>query len=329
MPLRTRVTELLGIEHPIIQGGMHYVGYAVLAAAVSNAGGLGVITALTQKTPDALREEIRKCKQLTSKPFGVNVTLLPMLAPPDYGAYAQVIVDEKVPVVETAGRNPEKMIKFFSAHGIKVIHKCVTVRHALSAERMGAHAISLDGYECGGHPGEVECGNFVLQAVGARQLKVPFVCSGGVANGAQLAAALALGADGVNCGTRFMATKEAPIHDGIKQALVKAGEYDTTHVMRTLKNTERAFKNTVTDEVLKIEKEHPGDFSKIAHLVKGDNYRKAFQETGDPTKSVWSCGQSIALIDDIPTCQELIAKMVADAEGIIKGRLAGMMTAKL
>ena len=328
MPLRTRLTEMLGIEHPVIQGGMHYVGYAVLAAAVSNAGGLGIITALTQKTPELLRDEIRKCKDMTAKPFGVNVTLLPMLAPPDYGAYAQVIVDEKVPVVETAGRNPEKMIKFFGGHGIKVIHQCVAVRHALAAERMGADAISMDGYECGGHPGEVECGNFVLQAVAAKQLKVPFVCSGGVANGAQLAAALALGCDGVNMGTRFMATKEAPVHDGVKAALVAMKEYDTTHIMRSLKNTERVYKNEVTLEIQKIEKEHPGDFSKIAHLVKGDNYRKAFQETGDAQHSAWSCGQSAALIDDVPSCQELVTKVVADAEAIINGRLA-KMSAKL
>ncbi|EEH53556.1 uncharacterized protein MICPUCDRAFT_45888 [Micromonas pusilla CCMP1545] len=263
MVLDTRVTRLLGIEHPIIQGGMHYVGYAVLAAAVSNAGGLGTVTALTQKSPEDLRAEIRRVRALTSKPFAVNLTLLPSLAPPDYGAYARVIVEEKVPVVETAGRNPAEWITFFKKHGILVIHKCVAIKHALTAERLGADCISMDGFECAGHPGEDDVGNYVLLAKAAKKLTIPFVASGGVGTGSQLAAALALGAEGVNCGTRFMATTEAPIHDGIKRALVKGDERSTTLVMQSVGNTERVFKNRVTTEVREIEKRNPGKIEAI------------------------------------------------------------------
>ena len=319
------MTRLLGIEHPIIQGGMHYVGYAVLAAAVSNAGGLGTVTALTQKSPEDLRAEIRRVRALTSKPFAVNLTLLPSLAPPDYGAYARVIVEEKVPVVETAGRNPAEWITFFKKHGILVIHKCVAIKHALTAERLGADCISMDGFECAGHPGEDDVGNYVLLAKAAKKLTIPFVASGGVGTGSQLAAALALGAEGVNCGTRFMATTEAPIHDGIKRALVKGDERSTTLVMQSVGNTERVFKNRVTTEVREIEKRNPGKIEAIRHLVSGENYRKSFQESGDPDSSVWSAGIVMGLIDDVPSCDALVKRMVAEAEEIITGRLAGLV----
>eukprot|EP00440_Ansanella_granifera_P057096 gb/GFBE01061892.1/.p1 GENE.gb/GFBE01061892.1/~~gb/GFBE01061892.1/.p1 ORF type:complete len:330 (+),score=117.93 gb/GFBE01061892.1/:1-990(+) len=325
MVLKTKLTEALGIKHPIIQGGMHFVGYAEMAAAVSNAGGLGIITALTVAVPpkgtEGLREEIRKCRQLTDKPFGVNITLLPVGVKPDYDGIIQVMIDEKVQVVETAGRNPEAVIQKCKDAGMYVIHKCVAVRHALTAQKMGADMISMDGFDCGGHPGEEDVGNWVLLAQAAQELKIPFVASGGTANGTQLAAALAMGAEGVNMGTRFMATKEAPILQAIKDTMVKAKVTDTTHVFRTLKNTERVYKNKTAMEVRGIEEKHPGDFSKIVHLVKGENYRKSFQETGDAESSVWSCGQSIGLVNDIPTCKELMDKMVAEAEDIIRNRL--------
>eukprot|EP00467_Chlorarachnion_reptans_P024419 CAMPEP_0114507614 /NCGR_PEP_ID=MMETSP0109-20121206/12114_1 /TAXON_ID=29199 /ORGANISM="Chlorarachnion reptans, Strain CCCM449" /LENGTH=330 /DNA_ID=CAMNT_0001686399 /DNA_START=105 /DNA_END=1097 /DNA_ORIENTATION=- len=326
MPLKTKLTEALGIEHPIVQGGMHYVGYAELAAAVSNAGGLGTITALTQPDAEALRKEIRKCRKLTSKPFAVNVTLLPALVPPNYESYAKVIVEEGVKIVETAGRNPKKFIKFFKQHGCYVIHKCVAIRHALTAQRLGADMISMDGFECGGHPGEDDIGNWVLLAQAKRKLKIPFIASGGCANGAQLAAALALGAEGLNMGTRFMATKEAPIHANIKKALVEGDEKSTTLVMRSVRNTERVFKNQAAFKVREIEEKKPGDFMAFRHLVRGENYRKSFQESGDVQSSVWSCGQSMALIDSIPSCKNLIKEIIQDAEDIVANRLKGMIT---
>jgi len=323
--MRTKLTEALGIKHPIIQGGMHYVGYAEMAAAVSNGGGLGIITALTitvhPRGIEALRDEIKKCRALTDKPFGVNITLLPVGVEPDYDGILRVCTEEGVKVLETAGRNPEAIIKKAKAAGIFVIHKCVAVRHAQTAAKVGADMISMDGFDCGGHPGEEDVGNWVLLAQAAKELKIPFVASGGGATGSQLAAALALGAEGLNMGTRFMATVEAPIKQEIKEAIVKAKVTDTTHVFRTLKNTERVFKNPVVMKVREIEAAHPGDFSKISHLVKGENYRVSFQETGDATTSVWSCGQSIGLIDDIPTCKDLMDKIVGEAEDIIRNRL--------
>lgn len=325
MVITTDVSRLLGVEHPIICGGMHYVGYAEMAAAVSNAGGLGMITALTQPDPEKLRAEIRKCKSLTSKPFGVNLTLLPALAPPDYGSYADVIISEGIRVVETAGRNPGKWIKKFKAAGLVVIHKCVAVRHALTAERLGADVISMDGFECAGHPGEEEVGNWLLLPLAARKLSVPFVVSGGCGDGRQLAAALCLGASGMNMGTRFMATAEAPIHPNIKKALVEGTERDTTHVMRSVKNTERVYKNPVALEVQKIEAKHPGDIMKIRHLVSGANYKKSFQESGDPTSSVWSCGPVMGLIEDVPTCKELVSRIVAEAEDVLNNKVAPML----
>ncbi|MCA6241040.1 MAG: nitronate monooxygenase, partial [Phenylobacterium sp.] len=241
--MKTRITELFGIEHPIVQGGMHFVGLAEMAAAVSNAGGLGIITGLTQPTPDALGKEIRRCREMTDKPFGVNLTFLPSINPPDYPGYIKAIIDNGVKIVETAGNNPQKYMADLKAAGVKVIHKCTSVRHSLKAEAVGCDAISVDGFECGGHPGEDDVPNFVLLPRAAEELKIPFVASGGVANGKQLAAALALGAEGINMGTRFIATKEAPVHDNVKQAIVDATELDTRLVMRPLRNTERVLNN--------------------------------------------------------------------------------------
>jgi len=300
---------------------MHYVGYAPLAAAVANAGGLGLVTALTQPTPEELREELKKAHALLAPDcpgaLGVNLTILPMFKEVNYDEYVKVILEADIKAVETAGRPPGDYVKAFKDAGANIIHKCVTTRHARSAERMGADAISLDGFECAGHPGEEDIGNWILQAQGARDLSVPYVASGGVGNGRQLAAALSLGASGVNCGTRFMATVEAPIHANIKKALVEGGVGDTRLVMRSVRNTERVFKNATAEEVASIEAAHPGDFAKIHHLVMGDNYRKSFHETGDTESSVWSCGPVMALIDDVPSCEQLIEGMVAEAIDVI------------
>jgi len=320
MAFRTKLTEALGIEKPLVMGGMHYVGYADLAAAVSNAGGIGFITALTQRSPELLRNEIRKARKLTNKPIGVNFTLLPALQPPNYKAYAQVIIDEGVKVVETAGRKPDEFIQLFKKNGIYVIHKCVQVKHALHAQKLGVDCISMDGFECGGHPGEADVGNWVLLPAAAKKLKIPFIVSGGCATGSQLVAALAMGAEGMNMGTRFIATKEAPVHENIKQSIVNASENDTTLVMRSLRNTERVFKTPSAMKVREIEAAKPGKIMAIRHLVTGENYRKSFQETGNPD-SVWSCGQSIGLIDSIPSVQELCDEIIADAQGIIRNRL--------
>lgn len=326
MVLKTRMTEMLGIKHPIIQGGMHYVGYAEMAAAVSNAGGLGIITALTVAQPprgvEALRDEIRKCRTLTDKPFGVNITLLPVGVPPDYEGIFKVIIEEGVKIVETAGNNPGKVIKAMKAAGVLVIHKCVAIRHGLSAQKAGADMLSIDGFDCGGHPGEEDVGNWVLLAKAGRAgFTVPFVASGGNVTGSQLAAALAMGAEGLNMGTAFMATTEAPIHDNIKKALVDAKETDTTHIFRTMGNTERVFKNKTAMEVRSIEAKHPGEFDKIQHLVFGANYKDSFQVTGDTTSSVWSCGQSIGLVEKIQPCKDFIEGVVAEAEDIIRAKL--------
>lgn len=330
--MRTAFTELVGVELPLMCGGLHHVGHAELAAAVSNAGGLGCITALTQPNPESLRAEIRKCKTLLRKdrpkqpPIGVNLTLLPMLAPPDYGAYAQVIVDEGIKVVETAGRSPNEWIAFFKKHKCLVIHKCVAVKHALSAQKAGADMISIDGYECGGHPGEKDVTNWVLlarlaQSSVRKKLKIPYLVSGACATGSQLAAALTFGASGMNMGTRWLATKEAPIKDGIKNALVKGSEEDTTLVFTTLANTERVYKNDAALEVRKREQADPGNFAAIAELVVGQKYRISFQETGDPTDSVWSCGQSIGLIEDVPSCEELTKRIMQECrECLSKGQ---------
>ncbi|CAE7732718.1 unnamed protein product, partial [Symbiodinium microadriaticum] len=273
-------------------------------------------------SPELLDAEIKKAQSLLDRnckgKVGVNLTILPMFSKVDYGAYVDVICNSGIDIVETAGRPPGEFISKFKEHGIKIIHKCVTTRHARSAEKMGADAISLDGFECGGHPGEEDIGNFVLQAMGARDLTVPFVASGGIANGRQLAAALALGASGINMGTRFMATTEAAVHGNIKQALVNGGAGDTTLVMRSVRNSERVYKNSVAVKVQQIEKDYPGDFSKIHEYVKGENYRRSFQETGDTESSVWSCGTSMALIDDVLSCKDLIDTIMRDAEDALR-----------
>jgi nitronate monooxygenase len=297
---------------------MHYVGYAEMAAAVSNAGGLGIITALTQPSPEDLRAEIKKCKGLTDKPFGVNLTILPMIGGADYPAIMKVIIEEGVKVVETAGRSPKDLVKPLKAAGVVIVHKCVSIKNALSAERLGVDMISMDGFDCAGHPGEEDVGNWVLLAKAGRVLTIPFLASGGVGTGEQLAAALAFGAEGVNMGTRFMATKEAPIHDNIKKALVEGNETDTTLVFRTLSNTERVYKNKQSEKVVEIENANPGDFSAIQPYVKGMLYKESFQKTGDTQDSVWSCGTVMGLIDDVPTCKELILRMMREYEVAVK-----------
>ncbi len=324
--IRTRVTEMLNIEHPIIQGGMMAVGLAELAAAVSNAGGLGIITALTQPTPEELRKEIRRCREITNKPFGVNLTLLPTINPVPYDEYVQVIIDEGVKIVETAGRSPEKYLPAFTDAGVKVIHKCTSVRHALKAESIGCAAASVDGFECAGHPGEDDVPNLVLLPCAAAKLKIPMIASGGIGNGQGLAAALALGADAVNMGTRFVATVEAPVHDNVKKMMVESSELDTALIFRTLKNTARIYKNAIAREVLSIEAK-PGDtdFSELQPLVSGQRGRENVLRKGDTDDGVWTAGLVMGLIDDIPTCAELIDRMVREAEDIITRRMAEMV----
>ena len=333
--LRTRLTDLVpALEHPIVCGGMHHVGYAELASAVSNAGALGTITALTQPSPEALRAEIDRALRMITRtdgrgrkaPLAVNFTLLPTLRPPDYESYARVICESACAVVETAGASPGAFIEMFKRAGKIVIHKCTSVRHALAAERLGVDVVSIDGYECAGHPGTNDVGAMVLLAKAQERLRVPFLACGGVGTGRQLAAALALGADGVCMGTRFMATREAPIKEGIKKALVSADENQTTLVMTTVKNHERVYKNKVAEEVRAIEAVKPGDFGAIHHLVRGENYRQSFQETGDPDSSVWSAGCVMGLIDDAPTCDELVARIIDEAVDVMTRRLTGMIT---
>ena len=309
--MRTRVTDMLGIRYPIIQGGMQWVGTAELAAAVSNAGGLGILTALTQETPEALAREIRRCRDLTDRPLGVNLTILPAVKPPPYAEYVAAIVENGIKVVETAGNSPKAFIDVFKANGVKVLHKCTTVRHALSAERNGVDIVSIDGFECAGHPGEYDVGGMVLIPIAARALSIPVIASGGIGDGAGLAAALALGAEGINMGTRFCATKEAPLHDRIKQALVKAGEYETNLIFRTLHNTGRVLKTAVSDQVVAME-QRPGGctFEEIRPLVSGQRGRVAL-ETGDLDAGLVWAGQVVGLIDDVPSCEELINRMVA------------------
>ena len=325
--MKTRITELLGIEHPIIQGGMHFVGFAELAAAVSNAGGLGIITALTQKTPELLAKEIARCRGMTDKPFGVNLTFLPAFAKPPYPEYIRAIIEGGIKVVETAGRNPEAYMPQLKAAGIKVIHKCTSVRHSLKAEAIGCDAVSVDGFECGGHPGEDDVPNFILLPRAAEELKIPFVASGGMADGRSLVAALALGAEGINMGTRFIATREAPVHDNVKKAIVAASELDTRLVMRGLRNTERVLNNSGVARVLEIEREK-GDALTIADLhdqIAGV-YPKVMLE-GEMEAGAWSCGMVAGLIHDVPTVKELIDRIMREADSLIKQRLAGMSAA--
>ncbi|MGJ8688132.1 MAG: NAD(P)H-dependent flavin oxidoreductase [Gammaproteobacteria bacterium] len=324
--MKTRVTQLLGIEHPIVQGGMQWVGRAELASAVSNAGGLGVLTALTQSSPEDLSKEIARCRQMTDKPFGVNLTILPTIKPVPYEEYVAAIVESGIRIVETAGRNPEPWLPTFKKAGITVIHKCTSIRHALKAESIGCDMVSVDGFECAGHPGEDDVTNLILLPLAARRLKIPFLASGGFADGRGLAAALAMGADGINMGTRFMVTQEAPIHDSVKQAMVNASELDTTLIFRSLRNTSRVFSNAVAKQVVAIEA-RPGEtqFDDIASLVKGVRGRELF-ESGDLEHGVWSAGMVIGLIDDVPSCQELLTRIVAEAESIIEERLQGLLT---
>jgi nitronate monooxygenase len=323
--MKTRITELFGIQHPIIQGGMHFVGLPPLAAAVSNAGGLGVITALTLGTPEKLAAAIRQCREMTDKPFGVNLTFLPTFSSPPYAELIAAIVEGGVRIVETAGRSPEQYMPALKQHGIKVIHKCTSVRHSLKAEKIGCDAVSVDGFECGGHPGEDDVPNFILLPLAAEALKIPFVASGGMADGRSLVAALALGADGMNMGTRFIATKEAPVHQNVKDALVKATELDTRLVMRPLRNTERVLRNSAVDKIVAIEKAK-GEATTIEDVrpyVAGA-YTKVMQD-GDMEAGAWSCGMVAGLIHDVPTARELIDRIMAEAEGIIDRRLADLL----
>lgn len=319
--MKTRITELFGIKHPIIQGGMHYVGFAEMAAAVSNAGGLGIITGLTQKTAADLANEIARCKDMTDKPFGVNLTFLPVVDQPDYPGMVKAIIDGGVKVVETAGNNPQSVLPFLKDAGIKVIHKCTAVRHALKAQAIGCDAVSVDGFECGGHPGEDDIPNFILLPRAADELDIPFVASGGMADGRSLVAALALGADGINMGTRFIATKEAPVHENVKQALIAASELDTRLIMRPFRNTERVLTNAAVERLLEKERTLGKDikFEDIAPEVAGV-YPRILAE-GDMDAGAWSCGMVAGLIHDIPTCQELIDRIMAEANDIIHGRL--------
>ncbi len=319
--MKTRITELFEIEHPIIQGGMHYVGFAEMAAAVSNAGGLGIITGLTQGTPEKLAAEIKRCREMTDKPFGVNLTFLPAVTPPDYPGFVQAIIDSGVKAVETAGNNPAKWLPGLKEAGIKVIHKCTSVRHSVKAESIGCDAVSVDGFECGGHPGEDDVGNWVLLPRAAEELKIPFVASGGCGTGSQLVAALAMGAEGINMGTRFIATKDAPVHQNVKDALVAATELDTRLIMRPLRNTERVLTNVAVERLLQTEKEK-GDkvsFADIAAEVAGV-YPKVMVD-GQMDAGGWSCGQVAGLIHDIPTVKELIDRIMSEAEEIIAQRL--------
>jgi NADH:quinone reductase (non-electrogenic) len=324
--MKTKITELFGIKYPIIQGGMHYVGYAELAAAVSNAGGLGIITGLTQRTAADLANEIAKCKKLTDKPFGVNITFLPVIEAPDYPGYVKAIIDGGVKIVETAGRSPEQWMPAFKEAGIKVIHKCTSVRHALKAEKIGCDAVSVDGFECGGHPGEDDIPNMILLPRAAQELKIPFVASGGIGTASQLVAALALGAEGINMGTRFVATKEAPVHQNVKEAIVKATELDTRLVMRGLRNTERVLKNIAVDKLVVVEDEKGRSvtFADVAPYVAGGVYSKVMKD-GNVDAGAWSCGMVAGLINDIPSCKELIEGMMKEAEDIIKNRLAKLV----
>ena len=325
--MKTRITEMLGIQHPIVQGGMHYVGLAPLAAAVSNAGGLGIITALTLGTPEKLDAEIKKCREMTDKPFGVNLTFLPVVNSPDYPGLVRVIIENGIKAVETAGNNPSQVMPFFKKAGVKVIHKCTSVRHALKAEAIGCDAVSVDGFECGGHPGEDDVPNMILLPRAADELKIPFIASGGMADARSLVAALAMGAEGMNMGTRFLCTKEAPVHENVKQAIVAASELDTRLVMRPLRNTERVLRNAAVDRLIAKEKELGSKikFEDIINEVAGV-YPKVMQ-TGDMEAGAWSCGMVAGLIHDIPTCKELIDRIMSEAETIIRKRLEGFLAA--
>ena len=325
--MKTRIAELFNIQHPIIQGGMHYVGFAELASAVSNAGGLGIITGLTQKTPNDLAKEIARCHEMTDKPFGVNLTFLPTVAAPDYPGYIDAIIDGGIKIVETAGRNPQPYMEQLKKADIKVIHKCTSVRHSLKAEAIGCDAVSVDGFECGGHPGEDDMPNMILLPRAAEELKIPFVASGGMADARSLVASLAMGADGMNMGTRFMATKEAPCHERVKEAIINATELDTRLVMRPLRNTERVLNNSAVEKLLEKEKELGSNikFEDIMDEVAGV-YPKVMLD-GEMEAGAWSCGMVVGLINDIPSCKELIDGIMSEADSLITKRLEGMLSA--
>jgi NADH:quinone reductase (non-electrogenic) len=326
MALKTRFTELFGIEHPVVQGGMQWVGRAELVAAVANGGGLGFITALTQPTPDKLTEEIARCRTLTDKPFGVNLTILPAIKPPPYAEYRQAIIEAGIKIVETAGNKPVEHVEEFKKHGIKVIHKCTSVRHGLSAERMGVDAISIDGFECAGHPGEDDVPGLILIPAAADKIKIPMIASGGFGDARGLVAALALGAEGINMGTRFMATVESPIHENIKQQIVANDERATELIFRTMHNTSRVAKNVISTQVVAMEREG-AKFEDVRELVAGTRGRSVY-EVGDNDAGIWSAGQVQGLIHDIPTCAELIHRIVREAEQIIHERLDRMAGAR-
>src|SRR4030095_8004593 len=324
MTLRTRCTDLVGVEHPIVQGGMQWVGRAELAAAVSEAGGLGIITALTQPTPDDLRKEIDRARTLTKKPIAVNLTILPTIKPPPYAEYRQAIIDSGIRLVETAGNKPQEHVDEFKKHGIKVIHKCTSVRHALSAERMGADAISSDGFECAGHPGEDDTPGLILIPAAADKVKIPMIASGGFGDGRGLVAALALGAEGINMGTRFMCTKESPIHQLVKEQIVANDERQTELIFRTMRNTSRVAKNPISTQVVPMEKEG-AKFEDIRELVPGARGKMVYA-TGDADHGIWSAGQVQGLIHDIPSCAELVSRIMREAEAIRRNRLDGMLS---
>ena len=318
--MKTQITELFGIEHPIIQGGMHYVGFAELAAAVSNAGGLGIITGLTQGTPEKLEAEIKKCQDLTDKPFGVNLTFLPSLTPPDYPGLIEVIIKSGVKIVETAGRNPAVYMPAMKDADIKVIHKCTSVRHSVKAQVIGCDAVSVDGFECGGHPGEDDIPSLVLLPQAVEALDIPVAGCGGFSDGKSLVAALALGGEAIVMGTRFMATKEAGVHQNVKDKMTEADELSTNLMFRTMHNTARVFKNSVSNEVVEIESTGKATFEDVKDLVAGQRGRVVFEE-GDLEHGIWSAGISVARVKDIPTCEEMVSRLVTDAKNIIDDRL--------
>jgi NAD(P)H-dependent flavin oxidoreductase YrpB (nitropropane dioxygenase family) len=321
--IKTRFTEMFGVEHPIAQGGMQWVGRAGLVAAVANAGALGFITALTQPTPEDLTKEIARCRDLTDKPFGVNLTILPAIKPPPYAEYRQAIIEAGIKIVETAGNKPQEHVDEFKKHGIKVLHKCTSVRHGLSAERMGVDAISIDGFECAGHPGEDDVPGLILIPAAADKIKIPMIASGGFGDARGLVAALALGAEGINMGTRFMATVESPIHENVKRQMVENDERATELIFRTMRNTSRVAKNAISIQVAQMERDG-AKFEDVRELVAGTR-GKVVYETGDPDHGIWSAGQVQGLINDIPTCADLISRIVSGAEEIINGRLGGMV----
>jgi nitronate monooxygenase len=323
--LRNRFTETFGVEHPIVCGGMTSVGTADLISAVANAGALGFLTALTQPTPEALVKEIARCRDLTDKPFGVNLTILPTIDPVPYDEYREAIIDTGVKIVETAGANPAPHLPAFKAAGVKVVHKAVAVRHALKAQALGVDAVSIDGFECAGHPGEDDVPGLVLIPAAARELEIPIIASGGFANGAGLVAALALGADAINMGTRFVATTEAPVHQAVKDQIVMNTERDTVIVFRKFRNSARVARNSVSEEILEISSREGTTFADIAHLASGVRGRERVLGQGEVEAGMWWAGQAQGLIHEVASCREVVDTIVGDAQRIIRGRLAGQL----